>query len=91
MPGQGSSIEINKRGLDNSKPPFLLVFASGFEPLAYRLGGGRSIQLSYANVFDSEKNLVDYKSMSEICKVFTLLITFYVNIDLSNYIHVQGG
>ena len=26
-----------------------LVFASGFEPLAFRLGGGRSILLSYAN------------------------------------------
>ena len=27
-----------------------LVIVSGFEPLAYRLGGGRSIQLSYANI-----------------------------------------
>jgi hypothetical protein len=28
---------------------FLLVFPSGFEPLAYRLGGDRSILLSYGN------------------------------------------
>ena len=27
----------------------LLVFPSGFEPLAYRLGGDRSILLSYGN------------------------------------------
>ena len=33
-----------------SKPLILLVFASGFEPLAFRLGGGRSILLSYANM-----------------------------------------
>ena len=32
-----------------SNPLILLVFASGFEPLAFRLGGGRSILLSYAN------------------------------------------
>ena len=27
-----------------------LVFLSGFEPLAFRLGGGRSILLSYRNI-----------------------------------------
>lgn len=29
----------------------LLVFPAGVEPTAYRLGGGRSILLSYGNIF----------------------------------------
>ena len=42
----------NQGSRKTSKPLKILVFASGFEPLAYRLGGGRSILLSYANRFD---------------------------------------
>ena len=45
-----------------SKPLILLVFASGFEPLAFRLGGGRSILLSYANrTIYSQRELVYHK------------------------------
>ena len=40
---------MNKRKEPDYSDSSLMVFASGFELLAYRLGGGRSIQLSYAN------------------------------------------
>ena len=43
-------LQKNRGPEKTSKPLKILVFASGFEPLAYRLGGGRSIQLSYANI-----------------------------------------
>ena len=44
----------------------LLVFPSGFEPLAYRLGGDRSILLSYGNVCIHIANLVDRKRLYRI-------------------------
>ena len=37
-----------------------LVFASGFEPLAFRLGGGRSILLSYANLYPHAEQVLVY-------------------------------
>ena len=50
-PGSVQTGTDKKSGIPETlKPLKILVFASGFEPLAYRLGGGRSILLSYANV-----------------------------------------
>ncbi len=44
-------MNLKRKGVGNDSNPLqMLVFASGFEPLAYRLGGGRSILLSYANI-----------------------------------------
>lgn len=35
---------------DKNKVSGFFLFLSGFEPLAFRLGGGRSILLSYRNI-----------------------------------------
>ena len=44
------AVIMKEKGSRIAPTPFFLVFASGFEPLAFRLGGGRSILLSYANM-----------------------------------------
>lgn len=46
------SCEIKKHTEDSFRNirAFSCMFLSGFEPLAFRLGGGRSILLSYRNI-----------------------------------------
>ena len=43
---------MKKHKIFGSSEDFVLILApaGGFEPLAYRLGGGRSIHLSYAGI-----------------------------------------
>ena len=52
------AVIMKEKGSRIVSTPFFLVFASGFEPLAFRLGGGRSILLSYANM-----SLIIYRLM----------------------------
>ena len=61
-------LEQKNKGLKKTETLDLLVIVSGFEPLAYRLGGGRSIQLSYTIISAQE----------ELYHNITLIITFLI-------------
>ena len=60
-----STPSAHTKKLYPKKVEFFLAFPRGVEPPAYRLGGGRSIQLSYGNIMPIKYNILERKIQVE--------------------------
>lgn len=66
----GAEYKANKKAATTTVTAF--TFLSGFEPLAFRLGGGRSILLSYRN----NSKLVYHKQTAKAIKNYRRRLRF---------------